>query len=98
MNEKLGFKPYPGTFNLLLDKENVERKKLLKGNKALKVCSDGFCTGLLFKVSVGKLACGVVIPTVENYPDEELEIVADVNLRQKLNLHDGDTVRVIVFL
>jgi CTP-dependent riboflavin kinase len=44
------------------------------------------------------LACGVVIPQVEDYPDEELEIVADQNLRKKLHLHDGDTVRVSVFL
>jgi riboflavin kinase, archaea type len=98
MSEKLGFKPYPGTVNLLLDEEDVERKRLLKENAALKICSDGFCTGLLYKASIGELTCGIIIPQVASYLDEELEIVADVNLRQKLNLHNGDMVKVTVFL
>jgi riboflavin kinase, archaea type len=98
MSEKLGFEPYLGTLNVLLDEESVERKRLLKEHETLKVCSKGFCTGLLFRASVGGVTCGIVIPQVEGYPDEELEIVADVNLRQKLQLRDGDTVIVAVFL
>jgi len=98
MNEKLGFTPYSGTLNLHLDDESTKRKGLLGENKASKLCREGFCTGLLFKASMCGLACGVVIPQVENYPEDELEIVADVNLRLKLRLYDGDKVTVTVFL
>lgn len=99
MTEKLGFSPFLGTLNLQLDEESVKQKKLLVRDAALGVCtSEGYCTGLLFKASMRGLACGVVVPLVENYPNDELEVVADVNLRQKLMLHDGDVVEVTVFL
>ena len=97
--EKLGFDPFPGTLNLRLDAENVKQKVLLEKNTELRLCySEGYCTGLLFKASIGGVACGVVIPQVEKYPDEELEVVAEVNLRKELHLSDGDTVMVTVFL
>ncbi len=99
IKEKLDFDPYPGTLNLWLDAENVKQKVLLEKNAELRLCcSEGYCTGLLFKASVGGVVCGVVIPQVENYPDEELEVVAELNLRKELHLHDGDIVMVTVFL
>ena len=99
ITEKLGFSPYLGTLNLLLNEESMKHRRLLGKNAALGVCqSEGFCTGLLFQASIGGLTCGVVIPQVENYPDNLLEIVAPMNLRQKLRLRDGDEVGVTVFL
>ena len=99
ITEKLGFTPFLGTLNLRLDEESVKQKKLLVTTAALGVCtSEGYCTGLLFKASLRGLTCGVVVPLVENYPNDEVEVVANVNLRQKLMLHDGDMVEVTVFL
>jgi len=98
IKEKLGFDPYPGTLNLRLDAENMKRRVFLEKAATLRLChSEGHCTGLLFQASVGGVPCGVVIPQVENYPDDELEIVAEANLRQKLSLHGGDNVTVTVF-
>jgi riboflavin kinase len=97
--EKLSFDPYPGTLNLRLDEENMKRRVLLEKDAKLRLChSEGYCTGLLFKASVDSVACGVVIPQVENYPDDVFEVVASVNLRQKLGLQDRDSVEVTVFL
>ena len=99
MFEKLGFRPYLGTLNLRLDNESAKKRQLLNEDAALGICtSEGYCAGLLFKASVMGLACGVVIPQVEGYPVDELEVVADVNLRQRLGLSDGDRVEVTVFL
>ena len=99
MSEKLGFNPYPGTLNLILDEENTESRKLLEKNAALKVCpAIGYCTALLFKASVAGLECGVVVPQVDNYPENLLEVVASVNLRQKLGVTDGDEVKLTVYL
>ena len=98
VKEKLGFDPYPGTLNLRLDEENVKRRVLLEKDAKLRLChSEGYCTGLLFKASLDGVACGVVIPQVENYPENVLEVVASVNLKQKLRLRDGDLVTVTVF-
>ena len=99
VKEKLGFDPYPGTLNLRLGDENVKRRVLLEKDATLRLChSEGYCTGLLFKASLDGVACGVVIPQVENYPENVLEVVASVNLKQKLRLRDGDLVTVTVFV
>jgi riboflavin kinase len=42
--------------------------------------------------------CAIVIPDVPNYPEDVLEIVAPVNLREKLQLKDGDHVEIEVTL
>ena len=99
VKEKLGFCPYPGTLNLRLDEENVKRRVLLEKDATLRLChSEGYCTGLLFKASLDSVECGVVIPQVEGYPDDVLEVVASVNLKQRLRLLDGDLVMITVFV
>ena len=99
IKEKLGFNPYPGTLNLRLDEENVKCRVLLERSAELRLChSEGYCTGLLFKASLDGVACGVVIPQVESYPENVLEVVASVNLKQELQLRDGDLVTVAVFV
>jgi riboflavin kinase len=99
MKDKLSFDPYPGTLNLRLDSENVKRRVVLEKNAKLRLChSGGYCTGLLFKAALDGLPCGVVIPQIEKYPENMLEIVASENLKQKLRLRDGDLVRVTVFV
>jgi riboflavin kinase len=99
VKEKLGFDPYPGTLNLRLNEKDVKHRVLLERGAELRLChSHGYCTGLLFKAALDGVACGVVIPQVEDYPDDVLEVVASVNLKQKLRLRDDDLVTVTVFV
>ena len=99
VKEKLGFDPYPGTLNLRLNEENVKRRVLVERSAELRLChSEGYCTGLLFEASLDGESCGVVIPQVEEYPKNVLELMASVNLKQKLQLRDGDLVTVTVFV
>jgi riboflavin kinase len=99
VKDKLGFDPYPGTLNLRLDSENVKRRVVLEKNARLRLCrSEGYCTGLLFKAALDDLPCGVVIPQIENYPENVFEIVASENLKQELRLRDGDLVTDTVFV
>ena len=99
IKEKLGFKPFLGTLNLSLNAESTRARELLDEKASLDIChSRGYCIGLLFNASIAGVACGVVIPQVESYPKDLLEIVAPVNLRQDLRLHDDDSVEVDVLL
>jgi riboflavin kinase len=99
LTEKLGFTPFAGTLNLQLDAGSVKQKNQLNKNTAHGICqSTGYCAGLLFKASIVGLDCAVVIPQVKHYPDELLEVVAAVDLRRELRLHDGDDVEVTVLL
>jgi riboflavin kinase len=94
--EKLGFIPYPGTLNIKTTGDIHKLEKLLKKEKTIEILSaKGFCRGRFFNACfMDALKCAIVIPQVENHPEDVLEVIAPINLRQKFNLKDGDTVDV----
>ena len=97
ITEKLGFTPYPGTLNVKLTEESLKQRKLLEKAPAEQICpAEGYCNGLLFKAFIGILQCAIVIPEVAGYPEDLLEIIASVNLRETLQLEDGFEVTVTV--
>jgi len=99
IEKKLGFTPYLGTLNVMLSEESVKRKKLLEKAHSIKVCpADGYCSGALIKALIGTLECAIVVPEIAGYPKGVLEVVAPVNLREQLQLEDGDEVTVTVNL
>ena len=99
INAILGFTPYAGTLNIRLSDESVERRKLLEKAASITIYpAEGYCSGKLFKASIGVLECAIVIPEVAGYPEDVLEIIAPVNLREKLQLEDGDEITVTVNL
>ena len=99
MKAKLGFAPYHGTLNIKLSGESAKRRKLLEKAPSIKVCpADGYCSGIIFKAFIGTLECAIVIPEVVGYPRGVLEIMAPANLREKLELVDGDGITVTVNL
>jgi riboflavin kinase len=99
IEEKLGFTPYLGTLNLKLTKEDVIKRKFLKKTQLDSICpTEGYCVGLLYKAQINNKDCAVVIPQVKNYPENVLEIIAALNLREELKVKDGDVVSLSVFL
>ena len=99
INALLGFTPYAGTLNIRLSDENIAHRKLLEKAASITVHpAEGYCSGKLFKASISLLECAIVIPEVAGYPRNVLEIIAPVNLREKLQLVDGDEVIVTVNL
>ncbi len=97
IKNQLGFFPFLGTLNLTLTPDSIKNKKLLKQVKAATIVPPkDFCTGLLYKAKIGNIECAVVFPQVENYPINKLEIIAPINLREKLKIKDGDVVNVSV--
>jgi riboflavin kinase len=99
IKEKLGFIPYHGTLNLRLSEGSAKRRKLLEKATAMQVCpAEGYCSGKIFKASVGLVECAVVVPEAAGYPENVLEIIASANLREKLQVADGDEITVTVNL
>ena len=103
IKEKLGFDPYPGTLNVLLDDESAERKVLLALRKPIMI--EGFTENgrrygevLAFPARVGKVwPSALIIPTRTHHPPSIAEIIAPVNLRKELNLENGDEVVIKVY-
>jgi riboflavin kinase, archaea type len=97
VEQKLGFSPYPGTLNLRLMDKNVEKRRLLETSGGLTVTPQaGYYSGVLFRAAIEGLDCAVVIPIMPNYPNDVLEVIAPVYLREHLKLVDGSVVAVCV--
>lgn len=94
--EKLGFIPYTGTLNVKLTAESVAIKKSLKNAKAIEISPiKDFCRGRCFPAYfMQDLKCAIILPEIENYPEDVIEVIASVNLREKFRLKDGDMVEV----
>jgi riboflavin kinase len=97
VEEKLGFSPYPGTLNLCLTDKNIENRRLLEISGGLTVePQTGYYSGVMFRATIDTLECAVVIPIMPNYPNNVLEVIAPVCLREQLKLTDGSLVTVFV--
>jgi riboflavin kinase len=97
--EKLGFDPYPGTLNLRLDLASIEIRKTINCNIRISGFTDNnrtFGSGSCFNVKISDLRGAVIVPERTHYPEDIIEIIAPVNLRDYLNVNDGNTVRVEV--
>jgi riboflavin kinase len=96
--EKLGFSPYQGTLNLQLT-SRTGTENLMKAEGIKIEPQEGFHGGRCFKALVMEKVWGaIVIPDVQGYPRDLLEILAPVNLREALELEDGMEVEVTVWL
>ncbi len=92
---KLGYVPFFGTLNIRLNKKSVWKKRELKPPKALTICpAEGYCVGLVFPANICGLECAILLPQVEGYSEDLLEVIAPVCLREALSVKDGDLVSV----
>jgi riboflavin kinase len=100
ITEKLGFTPHPGTLNIKLTRESLKLRTLLGKTGAIEISpAAGFHRGRCFKAYlINNLKCAVVIPETPNYPRDIIELIAPINLREKLQLRDGDCVEVKILL
>lgn len=100
ITEKLGFTPHPGTLNIKLIKESLKLRTLLEKAGAVEISpAVGFHRGRCFKAYLmNNLRCAVVIPETPDYPKDIIELVAPIDLREKLQLIDGDYVEVKILL
>ena len=96
---KLGFEPYPGTFNLLMSGQAWdEAKRCMAREAGIAITPEsGFCAAKCFHVVVGGCITGaVVFPEVAGYPPDKFEVISAVPVRQALGVADGDRIAVSV--
>ncbi len=99
---KLGFEPFPGTLNLRLSGEDLNKKKMIETNQLITI--DGFSNG---SRSFGTVKCckvlindeidgAIVLALRTHYGDDVVEIISSHNLREELGLTDGDKVKITI--
>ena len=100
--KQLGFVAYPGTFNVEI--EYIERNKL----RLLRNCGGilinefqaenrTFGIVVCFKATINGYEGAIVLPKRSHYAIV-LECISPYFLREKLKLHDGDEVEIVVYL
>ena len=101
IREKLGFEPYPGTLNIRLQtKKDLERRTQLERLPAIEINNfktedRAFGGGKCYPVLINDEVEGaLIIPERTGYDRTVMEIIAPLNLRKRLELKDGDIVRV----
>jgi len=101
IREKLGFEAYKGTLNLKLDDEvsrTVQSFTKPRLGISIEPVDNTFASGKAFKIRIGgKVEGALVIPLIPNYPLNQMEIIAPINLREAFGLQDGDEVTVEIF-
>ena len=99
-DEKLGFKPYPGTLNLEIFKEFLPAVEILDQQKGIELISPDpkFCNAVVFKASLGDVNGAIIFPEekVRVHPKNIIEIIAPLNIKASLKVEDGDSLKITI--
>jgi CTP-dependent riboflavin kinase len=104
LRERLGFVPYPATLNLRVESEEEMAvwREIRRTTKGMDVPPPdaSFCHASCYSVEIqrpdgnkrGKLKAAVLVPEVEGYPPDKVEVIAPVRVKDELRVRDGDRI------
>lgn len=97
IKENLGFIPFAGTLNLLIEKENIKEIQSIREENG-RIISGGDNFGDISYIKATISTCkntingAIVFPVKTQHPPEFLEFIAEENIRKTLSVKDGDSV------
>jgi len=96
--ELVGIDPFPGTLNLALEDDTslaCWRQWRSMPGQTLEPKEAGFCRARCYPVQVaGRIPAAVLLPDVANYPEDRVELVAALPIREHLALGEAARLRV----
>ncbi len=104
IKEKLGFEPYPGTLNLRISEEDLDRRRRLDRLPSIRIegfkdLGRGFGGARCYPLLVNEEVEGaLIIADRSSYKDDVMEIISPVYLRGHFGLEDGDWVRIRIYI
>jgi CTP-dependent riboflavin kinase len=100
LRQRLGFDAFPATLNVRpKDSQDAQVWQRLRDESAgvpLAPQSGGFCSARLYPIEIlgragsERIAGAILLPEVDNYPKDKIEIVAPLRLKEHLGVSDGD--------
>jgi len=100
LNERLGYHPFPATLNVrpkaAADARAWQRVRSELAGTPLTAASKHHCGAKLYRVEISaaarasKVGGAVLLPEVKDYPEDKIEIVAPMRLKDHFQVHDGD--------
>lgn len=95
---RLGIDPYPGTVNLVVradDQRAAWAAVKRRPGIVLPPPRPDWCSSRCYHARIeGRIAAAIVLPEVGSYPEDQIELIAAVAVRQTLDIGDGDTVTI----
>ena len=96
----LGFRPFEGTLNIVVNKEDAGKLEVLRGTSGhlIKGFDDEgrtFGDVIAYKAKIKNIDCAIVVPERSHYSDI-VEVVCQYHLRSTLSLKDTDPIEVRV--
>ena len=97
---KLSIDVFPGTLNLDIgDKEGLRLLEDLKTSEGIELTPEdpSFCSAKCHPILIaGKIQGAVIIPLVDDYPKNKLELIASVHIKDTLSVDTGDDLEIEV--
>ncbi|GAB7015441.1 DUF120 domain-containing protein [Methanogenium cariaci] len=100
-SEKLGITPYPGTFNIKLSPASIETRRKLDAMEWTEI--EGFTDhdrtfggAKALECSINGYPCAILKPGRTHYPEDIIELISEVRLRDVLGTDDGAQVTIEV--
>lgn len=103
--ERLGYEPYPGTLNIILDEDSVGHRSRIEALESIPI--DGWqgedrtygpaaCYPVVIRNDTGQAyrTAHAIIPERTHHDEDKLELIAPDRLRDALALDDGDRVEI----
>ena len=93
---KLDIDPFPGTLNLIVgDSESKRIWNRLKSTPGVRIGNPGNgphdCDARCYPVAIeGQIDGAIVLPEVVGYPPAQIEVIAAIQVRESLDIEDGD--------
>jgi riboflavin kinase len=100
--EKLNFKPFPGTLNIEIKHIEKNKIRLLKKYNGIiieefKTNNRTFGSVKCYHAKIEKIKGAIVLPIRSHYSNI-LEFISPNFLRNELKLNDGDEVKIVIFI
>jgi riboflavin kinase len=101
LKQSLGYHPFPATLNVrpkgAEDAAVWQRAQSELAGVPLAPANGGYCSARLFRIEIHgaraaseRIEGAILLPEVKGYPNDKIEIVAPVRLKDCLGIGDGD--------
>lgn len=93
--DKLGIDPFPGTLNVMVDASDASAWEQWKNAPGITIVPPNadWCNARAYPIRVaGRVNGAIILPEVNGYASTQIEIIANVSLRETLQLNDGDAL------
>ena len=98
--EKLGFKPFPGTLNIKISTDDIPEIEQLEnaGGPEFIPPDATFCSGKAHPVPIAGVRCAIIMPAAEVrvHGKDIIEVIAPVNIKEQLDVADGDFITLVL--